>query len=124
MDSLTAFLIVSAVLITGVVCFRMALYAARKGLHRHVDIKVIFKDIRQKMWMTAGLGLVFFAIYLLVVAAGSYFNDAQFRMRLFFLMYEYPTVFVYVGLLVFATFSTAVYLVRMVIKSIYNSKKY
>jgi hypothetical protein len=122
MDTLNACLGVAVVLLMGVLLLNLALSAVRHRLGRRVDIYAMFHEIRPKMWMTAGLGSVFLFLYLSIVLMGSYFNDSQFRIHLFMIMYEHPTMFVYLGLLIFASFSTAVYLVRVIIKALYNNR--
>jgi hypothetical protein len=112
----------SAVLVSlliGLILFCFALHLAERTMKRKVIVKTIFNGFQQKMWMTAGLGITFFGLYLLIIIGGSYFNELS-RLDFFFLVYQHPVFFIYCGLLIFATISSVIYLVRLVIKFIYN----
>jgi hypothetical protein len=82
-------------------------------------IRPLTKDFREKMWMTIGLGSVFFGLYLLVVFGAASLIDLQNGLDLFYLSYAHPTEFIYLGMFAFATLSLAIYLVRMLIKYLY-----
>lgn len=122
MQTLNAILIVLVFLLIGLVMFCAALYFAERVMGRRVALGSIFKEFRQKMWMTAGLGCVFFGLYLSTVALGYYYNDPASRLGIFFAAYERPTTFIYLGLIAFAAISTSIYVVRLVIKRLYNSR--
>lgn len=124
METINALLVVLALLLAGVVLFCSAICLVERGFRQKVVVKTIFNGFRQKMWMTAGLGVVFFSLYLLVVLGGSYFKDQSARLDFFFLMYKYPASFIYLGLLIFACITSGIYLVRIVIKYIYNRTHY
>lgn len=121
MQTLNAILIVLAFLLIGLVMFCAALYLAEKVMGRKVALGFIFKEFRQKMWMTAGLGCVFFGLYLLTATLGYYYNDPAARLGIFFAVYENPSTFIYFGLITFAAVSTSIYAVRLIIKRLYNS---
>ena len=70
MQTLNAILIVLVFLLIGLVMSCAALYFAERVMGRRVALGSIFKEFRQKMWMTAGLGCVFFGLYLSTVALG------------------------------------------------------
>lgn len=74
------------------------------------------------MWMTVGLGIIFFGLYFLVIFFGATLNDSKMRLSIFFLLYKNPVRFVYLGLLTFALASTSIYLARVLIKYLYNKK--
>jgi len=76
------------------------------------------------MWMTGGLGIAFFFLYLLIALLGSHLKNPDLRLDFFFFAYENPTFLIYIGLFVFALFSTSIYLVRVLIKYFYNTRKY
>lgn len=82
----------------------------------------LFRDFRQKMWMTVGLGVPFFGFYLALVLFGSSLIDSQTGQQLFLLFYKHPTEFIYLGLFIFACLSLSVYFVRMFIKYFYLNK--
>lgn len=86
------------------------------------SIRALFKDFRQKMWMTVGLGLLFFCVYILLVYIGSFVITSKTRLDFFFLLYRHPIDFIYLGLLAFACTSLCIYIARMVIKYLYNTR--
>ncbi len=87
-----------------------------------LSIRLLFKDFRQKMWMTAGIGSIFAMLYLIVVLAGSIFIDSKSRLDIFFLLYRHPTEFIYLGLLLFASITLCIYIARMLIIYLYNTR--
>jgi hypothetical protein len=82
----------------------------------------LFKNFREKMWMTIGLGILFFSFYLLIVLFSSSLISPQIGLNLFFLFYSHPTEFIYLGLFIFACMSLSIYLVRMLIKYLYTTR--
>lgn len=78
----------------------------------------LFKDFNRKIWMTLGLGSVFFSLYFLVVYSGSSFMR-QWGPELIFVAQKNPLYFIYGGLALFATLSLTIYFVRTVIKYLY-----
>lgn len=80
------------------------------------SIKKLLIGFKAKMWMTFGLGLVFFSFYFLLVMLCSKYINTETGLALFFSAYRSPVLFIYGGLLLFACFSLTIYLVRMVIK--------
>ena len=119
MQTLQALLIVLLVLLIGLVLFYIALSYAQKVSHRRVSVRTMFYGFRQKIWMTAGLGLMFSGLYLLVVYLAS-FVGSEARMNLFFMAYKHPTMFIYLGLLIFVCISMGIIFARTVIKYLYN----
>lgn len=71
--------------------------------------------------MTLCLGSVFFAIYLLI-AIGSFYLLRPLGTDLFFLAYENPIEWIYLGLFLFALFSMGIYFVRMIIIYIFMTR--
>lgn len=122
-ETLKIILILSSFLLAGVVLFYTSLYIAEKGMKRKVSVDVLFKGFSQKMWMTTGLGIVFFGCYFLLVVLGSYYRDPVWRLNLFHYVYENPVLFIYIGLFVFAFISASIYGVRTIIKHLYNTKR-
>lgn len=118
-----ALVIFLAVLAAGLLLFNLCLSFAQRVSHKRISPRSIFKDFRQKMWMTCGLGVLFLALYLVVVAVGYFLKDSDLRLDFFFYVYKHPSLFIYLGLLVFACVSTSIYLARMVIKHLYNTRK-
>lgn len=122
-ETLKIILILLAFLLIGIALFYAALYIVEKGMKRRVAVNHLLKEFSQKMWMTAGLGIIFFGFYFLLVVFGSYYKDPVWRLNLFFFVYERPVLFIYLGLFVFAFISASIYGVRMVIKYLYNTKR-
>lgn len=85
-------------------------------------LSILFKEFRQKMWMTIGLGILFFGIYFMAIWIGSQLINSQMNTNFFMLMYRNPVYFIYLGLFLFACVSTSIYLVRMVIKYLHNTR--
>lgn len=123
MENLSVLVIVSTILLAGGAIFYLALLIARLSMKKQVHPSIMFEGFRQKMWMTAGLGIVFFCSYLGISATAFYFKDPQARLHLFTFAYENPAALIYIGLLIFACFSVCIYLVRIIIKYFYNNNK-
>lgn len=84
-------------------------------------LKSVFYGFRQKMWMTVGLGILFFGFYLIAVLIGSQLINEK-KMDVFFIVYNHPILFIYLGLLIFMGISGSIYAARMVIKYLYNRR--
>jgi hypothetical protein len=82
----------------------------------------LLKGFKEKIWMTVGLGVLFFGLYLGVVFFTSRVIDQEIAQQLFELSYQHPLEFIYLGLFIFATFSLLIYLVRMFIKYFYLTR--
>lgn len=116
------FQLVSVILSLLLVCW-MIFYSIKYFLKLIRDNKFslhpLFKGFKQKMWMTIGLGSLFFSLYLLIILLSSWLLDSKSSLTLFFLFYAHPTEFIYLGLFIFACMSLCIYLVRMFIKYFY-----
>lgn len=123
MEMLQVILIMLGILFLGLIFLYLALKFTERLTKKKVVVHVIFRGFGQKMWMTVGLGLIFFSLYLLMAVFISYFDDPQHRLNFFFLVYEHPILFIYLGLFTFALTSTGIYAVRVVIKHLYNTRK-
>ncbi|WP_075883298.1 hypothetical protein [Candidatus Protochlamydia sp. W-9] len=82
----------------------------------------LLRGFREKIWMTFGLGFLFFGLYLGIVLLGSFLIDQENGQILFHLSYQHPIEFIYLGLFIFATISLLIYLVRMFIKYLYLTR--
>ena len=120
MNTIYALTVLAGILIIGLLLFYIALFCAEKLMHKKISVASIFKDFKQKMWMTIGLGIVFFGLYVLIVYIGSYIAT---NFNLFKLIHKNPVTFIYLGLLTFALVTTCIYLTRLIIKFLYNSKR-
>jgi hypothetical protein len=122
-ETLKIILVLLVFFLIGITLFYSALYIVEKGMKRKVVVNHLFKEFSQKMWMTAGLGGFFFVCYFLLVFWGSYFKDPEWRLNLFFFVYERPVWFIYLGLFIFVCISVSIYGVRVIIKRLYNTKR-
>lgn len=89
--------------------------------NRTYSLRPLFKDFRQKMWMTACLGILFLGLYLGFVLLSSQM-DPERKMELFLLAYKHPLKFVYLGLIFFIGISVSIILARTIIKYLYHLK--
>jgi hypothetical protein len=80
----------------------------------------LFHDFERKMWVTFGLGLLFSALYLILIIIGWLFMDGKLRLTLFHLLYENPTNFIWWGLVAFAVLSLCIHCARLFIIYLYN----
>lgn len=81
----------------------------------------LFFEFDKKMWMTLGLGLVFFGFYVVLVTFWAWlFSNNSYKILT--LLYQYKTEAIYVALFLFASISFSIYLVRLLIKRLYNSR--
>jgi len=94
-----------------------------KNINPKASFSLLFEGFKQKMWMTAGLGCVFFGLYAGVILSGSFLLTPDRKKQFFQLMYNHPIEFVYLGLLIFICVSMSIYLVRLVIKHLFNNFK-
>lgn len=108
--------------LAGLILIGISIYTWKQWillLRRPGKIDRLLKGFRAKMWMTVGLGLVFFNFYLLLVAITARLLDNQTGAWLFATAYSSPKPLIYLGLLTFASISLAIYLARMVIKYLF-----
>ena len=105
-------------------CFMMvlglALYAFQR-LGRGWSFKLLFKDFNRKMWMTFGLGLLFFSAYFLIVTLGARVIRTW-GTDFFFFVYRHPIEFVYGGFWLFVFLSLSIYFARIFIKYVYLTR--
>ena len=80
--------------------------------------QLLLKDFNRKMWMTLGLGISFFGFYIFLVPLIQWLFKGN-EHEIFFLVYQNPVPFIYGGLGFFAFLSLMIYVLRMIIKSIY-----
>lgn len=116
-----AFYIILSLVATGWLAIKsyqqlQVLLKRRKGI-----VKFLFQDFKQKMWMTLGLGITFFGLYFLLVLLGSRWMDQQTSLQVFFLAYQNPINFIYLGLFIFVATSLLIYLVRTFIKYLFTT---
>jgi hypothetical protein len=119
---ISAAIIFCVILLVGFGLFYLALKLAEKAMNRRVNVGVILRDFKKKMWMTVGLGALFFGSYLLLVFIASLLINSKTRLDIFFFLHEHAIASIYLGLLIFATISVSIYLVRLWIKYLYNKR--
>lgn len=86
------------------------------------SLRPLFKGFGQKMWMTIGLGIMFFGLYYLVITLASRFFDSNQKLNLLMLARQHPAEFIYMGLGIFSCVTISIYIVRIMIKNIYNMR--
>ena len=122
METIHAIVIVFVILLIGLILFYIAMAFSELITHKSISARSLLKDFGQKMWMTIGLGIFFFGLYLLIVSLSSRMLNSEVRLNFFFYVYKHPTDFIYLGLLAFATLSTVIYICRLAIKYFYNNR--
>jgi hypothetical protein len=123
MDTLQACLITIAILIIGFLLLYNVIQFAQIIMKRRYSIHSLFFNFKQKMWMTIGLGLLFFGLYISILFLGSVKLDPELKLEIFFNAYNNPLNYVYLGLLIFVSLSISIYIVRLGIIYLYNLKK-
>lgn len=122
MLTIHATFIVLLILFSGILMLLVALRTAQFFTGREISIRSLFLNFRQKMWMTIGLGVLFFGFYSLLIYAFSFMDNPTVRLNFFFAAYKNPIIFIYLGLLTFASISVSIYLARMAIKYFCNRR--
>ncbi len=123
MSTFQALMIFCFVMLIGFILFLFVMYLAELITKRTYNIRSLFKDFNQKMWMTVGLGITFLGLYFAIIYLASFVKDPQIRLDFFFQLYKHPVLFIYLGLLTCVTVSILIVLTRMVIKFYYNTKR-
>src|SRR5437764_747748 len=87
-----------------------------------ISLQPAFRGFKEKIWMTIGLGIVFFGFYLAIVLLTSKLITPKSGETFFYLVKTHPIEFIYLGLFIFTTATLSIYLVRMVIKYLFITK--
>ncbi|HRD56020.1 MAG TPA: hypothetical protein PLC42_06445 [Parachlamydiaceae bacterium] len=122
MSTPVALFITFSVIIIGLVLLKSAILLTELITHKRVSFSSLFFNFKQKMWMTIGLGILFFNLYLFLLYMGAFSLTAQDKLSFFFDAYQNPATYAYRGLFFFVVVSVSIYLARMVIISLYNSR--
>ncbi|MFI0435019.1 MAG: LPXTG cell wall anchor domain-containing protein [Parachlamydiaceae bacterium] len=109
------------ILIAGFILLGLLLLFTFIKRRKEWSFKALFREFNRKMWMTIFLGSVFFAFYVVIVCLSAYVIPGR-GVKIFFLLYESPVYFIYLGLSLFASTSMFIYLIRMVIKYFYLTR--
>lgn len=112
----------SVFIVFGLIFYFAAMRLSAQMMRKEVSLKRLFKGFHQKIWMTVGLGITFFGLYVLAIYAGSILLSPDVLRYLLIAIYRHPVTAIYVGLLTFACTTTFIYLARMLIKHLYNSR--
>lgn len=110
-----------SIFIMGLLVILGLAFYAFKRLARGWSFKILFKDFNRKLWMTTCLGILFLALYCLLIGWG-FLLVHHWKVDLFSLVYQHPTKFVYGGLWLFALLSLTIYFARMLIKYFYLTR--
>jgi len=86
------------------------------------SLSFLWVGFRRKIWMTIGLGSIFFLLYLTVVFSLIKFKQAYLDHDLFLTIYQAPLEAIYIGLWLFACSSLCIYFVRLIIKYVFLTK--
>lgn len=83
----------------------------------------LFYEFDKKMWMTVGLGSIFFGFYLLSITLFSWVVNTQQMQTIFAFIYTHTVESVYLALFIFGFTTTSIYLARLLIKYLYSSRR-
>jgi|GEM_PF-1775316 len=118
-----AILITLSVLFIGFITLYNIIQLVQILMNKKFSVRSLFFNFKQKMWMTIILGVLFFGFYALILFFGSLKLDSKTKLDLFFNVYQNPLNYIYLGLSIFVTLTVSIYLTRMFIIYLYNSKK-
>jgi len=98
-----------------------SLYLMKLLMNKPWGFRALFVNFKQKIWMTAGLGLFFCGLYLTLLMLCSKVSSTT-KGQIFLSMQNEPTRFIYLGLLIFLSVSVTICLIRSCIKRLYNKR--
>jgi hypothetical protein len=123
MEHLTVVIGISTILLLGLLLFQLSLHLAKRRMAKKVSVRSLFLNFHQKIYMTAGLGIFFFSLYFCSVPLLSLWIESKGRVHCFNFLLNHLVEFIYLGLICFTFITISIYLVRMAIKSRYNSRR-
>lgn len=123
MHTLHALILTSVIILIGLILLYTFTLIAELVTHKKVNLASLFLNFKQKIWMTVGLGIFFTGFYGLLLYYGSIKLDSKAKQALFSDVYQNPLYYVYLGLFIFVSISIMIYLLRLIIIRVYNSKK-
>lgn len=117
LDFLLFLVLFSVLLWVSFFCYRYLkdLVKIKRPFWKHLCI-----GFRKKIWMTIGVGCVFFPAYVLLIYLGRTFLNQDSWSKLFALAYQNPIYFIYGGLFTVTFISLFIYFIRRVIIYIYQ----
>lgn len=80
----------------------------------------LFHEFDKKIWMTLGLGIIFFGFYFVLVMGLSWMLSSDRSQKIFSFFRHYTIESIYIGLFIFAFITLSIYLARMLIKYLYS----
>lgn len=83
----------------------------------------LFYEFDKKIWMTLGLGILFFGFYFFFVMILSNTLSSESFQKIFSLFYQYKVESIYIGLFTFSFITLTIYLARIFIKYLYKYNK-
>ncbi len=123
MHTLHALTITFGIIIIGLILLYAFTQITELITHKKVRLRSLFINFKQKMWMTAGLGIFFAGLYGFLLYYGSIKLDGKAKQALFHNVYQNPVHYIYLGLFIFVSISIIIYILRLIIIYFYNSKK-
>jgi hypothetical protein len=81
------------------------------------------RELDKKMWMTLGLGSIFFGFYFVFVTLLSKLINSENAQSIFAFLYHYKVQAIYMGLLLFSLATLSIYIARLFIKYLYSKRK-
>jgi hypothetical protein len=118
-NSIQILFLVIFLVFTSIVCIAGFYIIKRYGR----PISRLFHEFDKKMWMTLGLGFLFFGFYLFAVTALAWILSSDHFQRFFTFIYYHKVESIYIGLTIFSFTTLTIYAARLLIKYLYASYK-
>ncbi len=83
----------------------------------------LFYEFDKKIWMTLGLGIIFFGSYFGLITLLSWLLSSDNAHKMLSFLYRHKVESIYVGLFTFAFLTLSIYLARLLIKFLYSKSK-
>lgn len=111
----TILLLIFVLVVFGIVFYSIKRYGS--------PIPKLFHEFDKKIWMTLGLGIIFFGFYFALVTAVSWILSADKAQKIFSFFRHYTIESIYIGLFIFAFITLSIYMARLFIKYLYSKRK-
>lgn len=121
MTTMQVVIFIVLICLLGFYLLKISLNAAALIMKKDVSPRKILFNFKEKMWMTAGLGLFFFGSYLIILVTLSLFKHEMAGLDIFYFCYHNPTFCIYLSLGIFVLFSALIYTIRRLIIFLHNS---
>jgi len=123
MQTIHALIITISILVIGGFLLYAVLKSSEIITRKRYDIRSLFDNFKQKLWMTIGIGIVFTTLYVILLTFGSFKLDSQTKLSFFNHLNEHKIDYIYLGLAIFVATSLFIYAIRLIIIYLYNSQK-